>query len=118
LVLSLVVLGAASTLQDYLVNADYESGRNERNTLTVSPENIGRSGLGKKFWNIKVKKCRAKAAANKHECRSGNPRRGPQFASLRARMPSCLSRVSSRARGWLRQRATDVAVGSKLELAN
>ena len=65
MVLSLVVLGAASTLQNYLANADYESGRNERNTLTVSPENIGRSGLGKKFWNIKVKKCRAKAAANK-----------------------------------------------------
>jgi hypothetical protein len=25
---------------------------------------IGRSGLGKQFWNIKVKKCRAKAAAS------------------------------------------------------
>ena len=54
--------------------ADAKSGRNKRNTLT---EIIGRSGLGKKFWNIKVKKCRVKAAANKHECRSANPRRGP-----------------------------------------
>jgi len=85
LVLSLVVLGAASTSQNYwrtpimndLADANYESGRNKRNTLTVSPKNIGRRGLGKKFWNIKVKKCRAKAAANKHECRSANPRRGP-----------------------------------------
>jgi hypothetical protein len=57
-----------------LADADYESGRNKRNTMT---EIIGRSGLGKKFWNIKVKKCRVKAAANKHECRSANPRRGP-----------------------------------------
>jgi hypothetical protein len=57
-----------------LADANYESGRNKRNTLT---ENIGRSGLGKKFWNIKVKKCRVKAAANKHECRSANPRRDP-----------------------------------------
>jgi hypothetical protein len=63
LVLSLVVLGAASTSQNYwrtpimndLADADYESSRNKRNTLT---EIIGRSGLGKKFWNIKVKKRR------------------------------------------------------------
>ena len=36
-----------------LADANYESGRNKRNTLT---ENIGRGGWGKKFWNIKVKK--------------------------------------------------------------
>ena len=48
---------------NYLADADYESGRNKRNALTLSPENIRRSGLGKKFWNIKVKKCGAKAAS-------------------------------------------------------
>jgi hypothetical protein len=69
--------GRRKYLAELLADADYESGRNKRNTLTVSPENIGRSGLGKKFWNIKVKKCRVKAAANKYECRSANPTARP-----------------------------------------
>ena len=37
----------------------------------------GTSGLGKKFWNIKVKKMSGEGAANKHDCRSGNPRARP-----------------------------------------
>ena len=67
-----------------LADANYESGRNKRNTLT---ENIGRGGLGKKFWNIKVKKCRVKAAANKHECRSANPHGAARIPDVGNKVP-------------------------------